>query len=94
MFLFRIQLFALNQQLTESTNLSNSIYSSNTNMNDRSFLRNKRNSTANCVFSPTRSEISSVIEMNDHEDDTHEVDLFPTLYTIPPRLTMQYSQPK
>ncbi len=84
-FYFRAELFILNQQ----TILLNSI-------NDRTFIRNKRNSSANSVFSPSRSAISSAIEMNDddhNEDDTHDVDLFPTLNTLTPRLTMQFSQP-
>ncbi len=85
----RIQLFALNQQTIEPTILLNSSI-------DRPYLRNKRNSTANAVFSPSRSAVSSIIDMNDddyNEDDMHDVDLFPTLNTITPRLTMQFSQP-
>ena len=59
-------------------------------------MRNQRNSTVNSIFSPRRSAISSSIETNDDEgnndDNTHRVDLFPTLNTLSPRLTMQFSQ--
>lgn len=63
-------------------------------------MRNKRMSISKSLFSPTRSAISSVIEINDDENNhpnnnnriTNDVDLFPTLNTISPRLTMQFSQ--
>lgn len=54
-------------------------------------MRNKRNS----LFSPTRSAISSVIESIDDDqnnENNNDVDLFPTLNTISPRLAMQFSQ--
>jgi hypothetical protein len=57
-------------------------------------MRNKRNSTVNALFSPSRSATSSVIEINDAEqteDDNNDVDLFTRLNTISPRLTMQFS---
>ena len=59
-------------------------------------MRNKRNSTVNASFSPSRSATSSVIEINDTEqteDDNNDVDLFIRLNTISPRLTMQFSHP-
>jgi len=93
--LYRIQLYALNQESLESTILYNSS-ASNISINERSFMRNKRNSTANCLFSPSRSATSSTVETNDDDqnddDNDDDVDLFPTLNTIPPRLAMQFSQ--
>ncbi len=76
----------------ESTILSNN----NSSNIERVMMRNKRNSTANCLFSPSRSATSSAIEItndeNQIEDDNDGVNLFPTLNTISPRLTMQFSQ--
>ncbi len=75
--------------MIESISLTNS-------STDRPYFGSKRNSTANSIFSPSRSAVSSTIEMNDDDrnddDDTHNTDLFPTLNTIAPRLTMQFSQ--
>ena len=59
-------------------------------------MRGKRNSTANSIFSPRRSAISSALEINDddeaNDDNTHQVDLFPTMSALSPRLAMQFSQ--
>lgn len=55
-------------------------------------MRGKRNS----IFSPRRSAISSALEINDddevNDDNTHQVDLFPTMSVLSPRLAMQFSQ--
>jgi hypothetical protein len=89
LFLFRIQLYASNQQSIETTIPVNS------NKTEQSFMRSKRNSTVNSLFSPSRSATSSVIEINDvdqtEDNNNNDVDLFPTLNTISPRLTMQFS---
>jgi hypothetical protein len=64
-------------------------------INERTFIRNRRNSDANCLFSPSYSGTISQIETNHDDDHTEDdsVDLFPTLNTISPRLTtMQFSQ--
>lgn len=67
-------------------------------MNDRLIMRGKFNSTTNSIFSPRRSAISSALEINDYDDEinddnnTHQVDLFPTMSALSPRLAMQFSQ--
>ncbi|CAF2937296.1 unnamed protein product [Rotaria sp. Silwood2] len=82
----QIQLYASNQQLTETTTPSNSY------TNERRLSPNKQNSMDNSLFSLSLSTASSsLIDLDQNDDESNNVDLFPTLNTISPRLAMQFS---
>ncbi|CAF3841822.1 unnamed protein product, partial [Rotaria sordida] len=81
----QIQFYTSNQQLIETTIPSNSYCV------ERRLILNKQNSIDNSSFSLSLSTASSSIIDSDQNDDSNNVDLFPTSNTISPRLTMQFS---
>jgi hypothetical protein len=59
------------------------------NLNEQ-MIQNKRNSTASSLFLSSLSSTSAFSESNDY-DQNEDMDLFPQLNTIKPRLMMQIS---
>jgi hypothetical protein len=59
------------------------------NLNEQ-MIQNKRNSTASSLFLSSLSSTSALSESNDY-DQNEDMDLFPQLNTIKPRLMMQIS---
>ncbi|CAF4634968.1 unnamed protein product, partial [Rotaria socialis] len=64
-------------------------------INEQRLIRHKQNSSNNSLLSLSASTASSLIEtldLDQNGDDSDDIDLFPTLNRISPRLRMQFSQ--
>ncbi|CAF4459488.1 unnamed protein product [Rotaria socialis] len=64
-------------------------------INEQRLIRHKQNSSNNSLLSLSASTASSLIEtldLDQNGDDSDDIDLFPTLNSISPRLRMQFSQ--
>ena len=88
--LFRIHLYAQsNQSLTQTTVPASLCIS------EQRSIKHKQNFSNNSLLSLSTSAASSLIEtldLDQNGDDSDDIDLFPTLNSMSPRLRMQFSQ--
>ncbi|CAF2127842.1 unnamed protein product, partial [Rotaria magnacalcarata] len=64
-------------------------------ISEQRLIQHKQNSSNNSLLSLSASTASSIIEtldLDQNGDDSDDIDLFPTLNSMSPRLRMQLSQ--